>query len=553
MIVELTVENLAIIERAELQMGPGFTALSGETGAGKSLLIDAIELAMGERADTELVRTGAPKASVQVVFDLSSQPTLREKCAEFGLDLTENLLFVQREVMSEGRSVARLNGKTCPVGTLRALGPLLVDLHGQHEHQALLDPVRHLAYLDAWIGPELAPLLSAVADRLVAYRAAHQALRAFRSNIRDREHKLDLLRFQVKEIETVSPVAGEYEELESALQRLKYSEKLAEGVFAALSAIADAEVNAHDQLGHGARSLQSLLKFDEALQAPLDRLTAAMAELDEAIAYLRDYAESLDADPGRLDEVTERMDALKRLRRKYGENEAAILEFLIKAQNELALLEDAEASEDSLLDAEKKARAELRAACAKVTALRLAKGIDFAEIVADQLRDLGMERAKFDVQRTDKDPDETGADELIFLFSANAGEDPKPLNKIASGGEMSRVMLAIKTALAGRAGVPTLIFDEVDAGLGGRTAAIVARKLAELATHYQVLVISHSPQIASRATTHFRISKAESNGRVTTRIVGLQPKEREEEIARMLAGEHVTESALANARELLGL
>lgn len=552
MVVELTVENLAIIERSQLSLGPGFTVLTGETGAGKSLLIDAIELALGERADSDLVRSGAPRASVNVVLDLSGEPSLVEKCAELGIELEDaGTLYIHREVFAEGRSQCRVGGKLTPVSALRQLGTYLVDLHGQHDHQSLLDPERHGAYLDAWIGGPAYDLLAAIGEAHAEVEEARRKLNALRAGLRDREQRLDMLRFQVNEIETANPQVGELEELENQLSRLRNAEKLASAAFGALDGISTGEGNAQELLATALKSLEDAAKFDSSLEAILEPLRSALYSLDEGGHLLSAYAQEIESDPERLQEVADRIDLLKRLRRKYGEDEAAILEFLEGAKAELELLDDSEASEADLAGKVANLSAAHEALCAELTALRKGRADEFDSIVTGQLRDLAMDRAVFQVQIQPKSPDASGADRIEFYFSANAGEPPRALSRIASGGEISRVMLGIKTALAGRAGVPTLIFDEVDAGLGGRAAAVVAKKLEELATHYQIVVISHLPQIASRATTHYRIEKNESSGRVVTQVRQLSSDERIEEIARMLAGESVTDTALANAREML--
>lgn len=551
MIVELTVENLAIIDRAQVALGPGFTVLTGETGAGKSLMIDAIELALGERAATELVRAGAPKATVNVVVDVSDAPSVRRQCEELGVPVEDNLLYIQREVLAEGRSTCRIGGRMTPVSGLRALGQTLVDLHGQHDHQALLDPEGHVAYLDAWIGEPATDLRLQVAEAYGVAEGARRALADLRRGLRDREQRLDLLRFQVSEIEAANPQPGETADLENQLSRLKNMERLAQASLGALQQLGDQEGCAVDLLGDAVKSLETILRFDPTLEDVLKPLREALYALEDGTHNLRTYTEALEADPNLLDEIQTRLELLKRLRRKYGEDEEAILAHLASAQEELSRLEDAEGSEESLRAAVEKAESELDRAAGKLSALRKDKATEFAALVESQLRDLAMDRARFAVDFQPRPADAHGADTIEFFFSANAGEPPRPLAKIASGGEISRVMLAMKTALAGKAGVPTLIFDEVDSGLGGRAAATMARKLEELASHYQLVVISHLPQIAARATTHYRIEKGEQNGRVVTRIVRLDETQRVEEIARMLAGEKLTEASLANAREML--
>ncbi len=553
MIVELTVENLAIIEHSKLELGRGFTALTGETGAGKSLLIDAINLALGERADVDLVRTGAAKASVSVVFDLSNEPETLTKCQELGFAVEDCTLYIQREVLAEGRSQCRVGGKLTPVSILKQLGALLVDLHGQHDHQSLMDQERHLGFLDDWIGKPAHEARTLVEASYTVAEDAKRRLTSLRTGVRDREHRLDLLRFQVKEIEDVAPVAGEFEELETRLSRLKNAEKLATAAFGALDQVSDQESSAVELLGTGIRALEDVLRFDSSVEELLAPLRTALIEAEEAARAIRSYAESLESDPNELEIVASRIDSLKRLRRKYGEDEGQILAFLEKAKNELALLEDSETSEADMLQAVAFAQARLAADCAVLTELRVERAKEFGSLVEAQLRELAMERAQFGVDIQSKTPEADGADRVELFFSANVGEPAKPLTKIASGGEISRVMLAIKTAMAGRAGVPTLIFDEVDAGLGGRAAATVAKKLSELAEHYQVLVISHLPQIASRAKTQFQIEKTTEFERVRTGVRLLTDSERIHEIARMLAGDHVTDTAIANAKDMLSL
>jgi len=551
MIVELSVENLAIIEKAQITLGPGLTVLTGETGAGKSLLVDALDLVLGERADSDLVRTGAPRANVSVVMDLSTRTDLLRLATDAGLPVEDSALFIQREVFSEGRSQARIGGKMTPLATLKAVGQQLVDLHGQHAHQVLLDPERHLTYLDLWIGKPAIKLLVRIATVHSEATEARGKLAALQAGLRDREHRLDLLRFQVEEIESASPRTGELGELEGQLIRLKNGERLARAAFGALVKFKDGEGSAADMLGVGIKDIEDVARMDPELFAIVDQLRAALYSIEENVHDLRVYAEGIDSNDDLLEEIATRIDVLKRLRRKYGEDEGAILDFLAKAKEELATLQDSESSEATLVAALQKAEGELINLCADLSILRHDKADEFAQLVEKELHDLAMEKSIFQVRVGTKEPCGDGADKVEFFFSANAGEPPRPLSKIASGGEMSRVMLAIKTALAGKAGVPTLIFDEVDAGLGGRAAAVMGKKLEDLARHYQVVVITHLPQIASRATTHYRIEKSEENGRVTTKVVLLKEKDRVEEIARMLAGEEVTDSARKNAKEML--
>jgi len=551
MLVEIAVENLAIIERAQLALGPGFTVLTGETGAGKSLVVDAIELALGERADSELVRTGASRAVVSAVFDLSASPVLVEKCLEMGLALEESRLYIQREVFAEGRSQCRVAGKLMPVSQLRQFGQLLVDLHGQHDHQSLLNSDTHVQFLDDWIGAPAAEAREKVRVQFEVAEHLRRRLAALQAGRRDREQRLDMLRYQIDEIESVAPREGEMEELETQLARLRHAEKLMLASASALEALKDGEFNATDLMGRSIKALEDASRYDPSLDSALEPLRSAYYAMEESVFALRDYTETVAADPEQLEETAARIDALKRLRRKYGDDEKAVLEYLERAKEEHDLLANSEESEAETEAKLKEADARLKELAAVLTAVRAKGAKAFAETTQAELHGLAMEKAVFEVRIAEKPIDAGGADQIEFFFSANLGEPPKPLSKIASGGEISRVMLAIKTAMAGRAGVPTLVFDEVDTGLGGRAAAIVARKIEELAKHYQVVVVSHLPQIASRASAHYRVEKVEQGGRATTRARLLCPEERVEEIARMIGGESVTDSAREHAQSML--
>ncbi len=551
MLVEIAVENLAIIERAQLSLGAGYTVLTGETGAGKSLVVDAIELVLGERAESELVRTGASRAVVAAVFDLSLSPALVEKCAELGIALEDNKLYIQREVFAEGRSQCRVAGKLTPVSQLRQFGHLLVDLHGQHDHQSLLNSETHVQFLDDWIGAPAYEARSKVQAQCELTEQLRRRLNALRAGQRDREQRLDMLRYQINEIESVSPTVSEMEDLETQLARLRHAEKLMLASGTSLEALKDGEFNATDLMGKSIKELEEACRFDPSLERVIEPLRSAFYAMEEGVFALRDYAETIAADPEQLEETAARIDALKRLRRKYGDDEKAVLELLERAQEEHDTLMNSEENETETAARLASAECDLRAVSAALTAIRAKGAKEFAKKTQTELRDLAMEKAAFEVRIGEKPIDANGGDLVEFFFSANLGEPPKALSKIASGGEISRVMLSIKTAMAGRAGVPTLVFDEVDTGLGGRAAAIVARKIEELAEHYQIIVVSHLPQIASRAVTHYHIEKVEQGGRSVTRARTLTHDERVEEIARMLGGEVVNDSARDHARSML--
>ena len=425
-------------------------------------------------------------------------------------------LTIRREVLAEGKSQCRVGGKAVPVAALKSLGAYLVDLHGQHDHQSLLDPGRHLGYLDGWIGEPAVIAVQAVATEFEAVQGLSRKLNTLRHGRRELEQRIDLLRYQLNEIDEAAPQLGETEELDAQLERLRHSERLATAATEAVTELVDDEHSAYDRAATAVKSLEPVVRHDPELEAPLEELREAVVQLQEAAHTLRSYAESLDSDPKRLDTIEERLEVLRRLRRKYGDDEAAVITFAAEARNELESLTFGADDEESLAAQLSEREAALELAAQELTRLRREQAVQFAQLVQDGLRELAMDRSVFEVAFNSAAIDATGADRVEFFFSANAGEPPRPLAKIASGGELSRVMLAIKSVYAGKAGVPTLVFDEVDAGLSGRAASAVARKLEALAGHYQVLVISHLPQIASRARRHFRIEKHERAGRAVT-------------------------------------
>lgn len=548
MLLEITAENVAIIEKETVQFGPGFTSITGETGAGKSLIVGSISLCLGDRADSTIVRSGASRALVQAVFELDAP--LRKRLEGMGFPCDDSLLYIQREVAAEGRSQCRINGKLAPVSALKEVGLLLADLHGQHDHQSLLDPDNHLSILDDWIGEEATKLRTDVAEAFCNLSELRSRWNELVRGEREREQQLDLLRFQVNELESAGIRVGELAELEAELKRLQNAETLAAQLQRAALSAYEGEPSAKELLSDAVRAIESVVGFDDRLQPVLDSAKSSLYILDDAIAGLRVSKDTVEFSPARLEEIAGRMDQLARLRRKYGDTESEMLQFLETARQRKHDLENAEEWQEKLQEQIAAAENELRAACEKLSKLRTKKAFEFQKTVAKELSDLAMNNAKFEVRIAPKEPSHDGADEIEFLFSANKGETMKPLAKIASGGELSRVMLAIKCGMAGRGGVPTLIFDEVDAGLGGEAAAVVGKKLERLAQSYQVIVITHLPQIACRASSQMHVDKVEVGGRTLARATALSPDGRVREIARMLSGK-ADETAEAHARELL--
>ncbi|MCB0826973.1 MAG: DNA repair protein RecN, partial [Armatimonadetes bacterium] len=518
MIQELTVENIAIIDQAMLTFGAGFSALTGETGAGKSLLVDSIGLALGNRADTELVRTGCNRGSVHLVADLRANPIALAKCAELGVEMEDGILVVQRTITTEGRSTVRLNGKPVAVGSLKEIGRFLIDLHGQHDNQSLLNPEKQLDFLDSWIGDDAAHLIVQISEQYAQVESLKRKLNHLRNSQREREQRIDMLKFQIEEIESAGLSANETESLNNLLGRLKNSERLLQATGQHLQTLSDDEGSALERVSAALREFESLGRLDSELEPIFGQLQAAEAALTESLRDLRHYQDALDLDPEALEETAARLDLIARLKRKYGEDELAILNHLEESQRELSDLESGDYDEESLVSALEEQSKQLEKLSHQLSELRKGKATKFSQEVQAHVRDLAMEKAEFSVQFTEIPIQPNGLDAIEFYFTSNPGEPQRSMARVASGGEISRVMLAIKVASAGRAGVPTLIFDEVDTGLSGRAAAITAKKLEQLSQHNQVMVITHLPQIAGRANTHFHIEKQTASGRTQTVI-----------------------------------
>ncbi|MDQ3606016.1 MAG: DNA repair protein RecN [Gemmatimonadota bacterium] len=550
MLSELRIRNFALIERLAVRLGPGLNVLTGETGAGKSIIVGALSLLLGERASGELVRAGAERASVEGVFEIGAHAELLRLLDERGLDAEDGLLVLKREVQAGGRSRAWVNGSPTTATVLGELGGALVDLHGQHEHQTLLRRDEQRAILDAYAGS--ADLTSRVAD-------AYQRLRAIRAEIEDLERRrrevaqrADFLRFQLDEIDAAALRPGEEEELEDEARRLSHAEELTTLAASLHEAVTGSDRSITDRLASVRRSLDQLVRIDAA-QAPLEELyDTAYYALEELGSRMADYAAGIEHDPARLDEIRRRQDLIFRLKSKYGPQLEDVLATGRAAREELELAEGAEWELSALQKREAAARGELECLAAELSQRRLAAARTLAEEVGEILPQLGMSGGRFEAVALPLDvPGAAGAEEIEFRVALNTGFEPRSLASVASGGELSRVMLALKTILARLDAVPTLIFDEVDAGIGGRVALQVGEKLQQVAEHHQVFAITHLPQIASRAHVHLLVQKQERDGAATTELRALDHEKRIAEIARMLGGDPESTVSREHARELL--
>jgi DNA repair protein RecN (Recombination protein N) len=566
MLQELRISNLAIIDGAELHCGPGFNVLTGETGAGKSIVIDALGLLMGERAASEQVGPNG-RAVVEGSFDLSQAPLATKYLQEADIEAEDGALIITREVSPDGRSRVRLNGRLATAAALRELGARLIDLHGQHDSQQLLKPESHLAFLDAYGDARHQKLVSQTRDKYLEWRRAQKRLDELTRDEQARVQRLDMLRFQAEEIDSAQLEEGEDEALLDERARLMNAEKLRESASICSGALSGGdEPGAITLLRAALKSGREIEAVDGSVSEWVERLQSALYEIDDIAGEASSYSEALEADPMRLEQIEARLHLLNRLKRKYGDSAERILKHRAQIGKELGRLG---LSEDEL--------AELREDVSRLHSafLEEARGLSqkrralaqgFESEVVSHLHSLAMEKARFEAHfSADESGSASGTDKVEFLLSANPGQPPRPLSKIASGGEISRVMLALRSVLGSResAGtegtegeqseesgrVPVLIFDEVDVGIGGVTAEAVGEKMQELARTFQVFCVTHLPQIARRADRHYRVHKILDDQRTRVEVTPLGEDERVQELARMMGRE--SEANLSHARELL--
>jgi DNA repair protein RecN (Recombination protein N) len=550
MLTELRIKNFAIIEALALPLARGFNVLSGETGAGKSIIVGALGLLLGERASTDLIRTGADRASVEGTFDVTGRDDLALLLDERGVEVDEHTVVLKREIAAGGRARAWANGTPVTAGVLAEIGRLLVNLHGQHEAQTLLDSESQRRILDAFGGAHAqAERVREAAGELAAVREEMRALAARRA---EAERRADYLRHVVKEIEDARLTAGEDERLEEEARRLEHAEELrtlAGGAAALLDAGEDAVLR---QLAAVHRSLGTLERIDPSLARLSELYDSGFYALEELSRELVEYERGVELDPDRLQEVQRRRDLIFRLCKKYGPALGDVIDQGRRSREELDLVDSAGIDLRSLEGREAQLRERLAADAAELTRLRAAAADRLAEQVEEVFPDLGMADGRFRAMLLPREePGATGAEDVEFRVALNLGHDARPLARAASGGELSRVMLALKTILARLDRVPTLVFDEVDAGIGGRVGLMVGETMRRVAAHHQVFAISHLPQLAARAHHHILVSKGARDGVTTADVRVLAGDDRVREVARMLGGDPESDVSRAHARELL--
>ena len=544
----LHIENIAIIEAADIEFAPGFNALTGETGAGKSIVIDSLSAVLGQRTSRELIRTGAEKAFVSAAFS-GMAPELTE---ELGIQPeADGTLLLQREIQTDGKNVCRINGRPVTVSQLRALGTRLLNIHGQHDGQQLLDEEQHIVYLDSFGRVE--SLAITYAEKYKNFTDIRRQIGALQMDEAEKVRRVDTLQYQIEELRRAKLTPGEEEELTARRGMLRNAEKFLDAV-----AGADYALNGDDS-GGGALSalrqaqdaLSGVRHLDDAFGQLYERLGEAYSEVYDIAATVEDKRGELDVSPGELDRVESRMDLLYRLKKKYGATVEDMLDYQARCEAELAQIEDAGDTLARLEQALSKAEKEARQAAQALSDARKAAAEQLTSQILTELQQLDMGKIRFAVDFAEKPLDSDGMDTVRFLMSANVGEELRPIHKIASGGELARIMLAMKNVLSEQDHVGTMVFDEVDTGVSGRAAQKVAEKMARISRRKQVLCVTHLPQLAAMADTHFSVEKGERGGRTYTEVRRLDREQRRRELARLTGGSHVSQTMLDGAEELL--
>lgn len=556
MLQQLLIKNIALIDQIELSFGKGLHVLTGETGAGKSIVVDAMNLILGGRADRELIRTGCEKAYAEGFFDLSDCPRAVKWLESHEMEAEEGFLSLSREINLNGRSVCRVQGIAVPLAQLRELAALLMDMHGQHEHQSLLDEKNHLSRLDSMGDEKHAGLLQKTAALYEAYHEARAAYGRMKRESAQKEEILKQLQLQEEELSAAKLTEGEEETLALERDRYRSTEKIARALREASEALCEASggKSAIEQAREAMHSLAAIERLGSDFAKLYQRAEALYYDADDLGMTVRGMLDALEDDPERAAQVEERLDLIRKLSRKYGATTKDMLRKLDEVREELAAYESFDASLERL---KKKAQEAYRAFYSAASALsdsRKAIAKAFEKRMEDQLHALNMQGTRFYVSFSEDPvtPSANGIDQVRFLIAPNAGEDKKPLAKIASGGELSRVMLSLKSLSAENDEIPSMVFDEIDTGISGRTAQVVAEKMWDIAKYRQVICVTHLQQIAAMATRHYLVSKAESEGRTNTSVKELNGEERVREIARMLSGvSEDSESGLNHARHML--
>lgn len=555
MLLELNIENIALIESLRIEFGQGLNVLTGETGSGKSIVVDCVNLVLGGRAERDLVRTGAEKGRVQALFDVSGCAPARALAEELGADCEDGLLAVSRELSRGGRNVCRVSGAIVPLSALRRLTGMLMDIHGQHEHQSLLNPARHIDFLDAFGDAGHAARMEQVRKLHAERTQQASALKKLLSDAAEKARLIDMLTFQTGEITEAKLKPGEEERLTAKLRVLENAEKIHEGVDRAYALTyrgGSRAASAQELLQRAAEAMEGIAGIDPRYEALSGRLRELYYSVQDVGYELQDILDHLTFDPAKIDKISERLDQIDRLERKYGPSLEDVIAFGERAG---ARLEELRASDERVEErkaALKRVDAELKTACEALTQSRRALADGLSRAVMEQLGDLGMAKTRFEIRiEPEPKPGATGADRVEFLISPNPGEPLKPMSAIASGGELSRIMLALKAISMDAGGVDSMVFDEIDTGVSGRMAQVVGEKMCRIARSHQVLCVTHLPQIAALGDVHFVVEKRTDGERTQTSVHRLNDEGRVRELSRLVGGAEDSESSLSHARHML--
>ncbi len=555
MLLELNIENIALIESLRIEFGQGLNVLTGETGSGKSIVVDCVNLVLGGRAERDLVRTGAEKGRVQALFDVSGCAPACALAEELGADCEDGLLAVSRELSRGGRNVCRVSGAIVPLSALRRLTGMLMDIHGQHEHQSLLNPARHIDFLDAFGDAGHAVRMEQVRKLHAERTQQASALKKLLSDAAEKARLIDMLTFQTGEIAEAKLKLGEEERLTAKLRVLENAEKIHEGVDRAYALTyrgGSRAASAQELLQRAAEAMEGIAGIDPRYEALSGRLRELYYSVQDVGYELQDILDHLTFDPAKIDKISERLDQIDRLERKYGPSLEDVIAFGERAG---ARLEELRASDERVEErraALKRVDAELKTACEALTQSRRTLANGLSRAVMEQLGDLGMAKTRFEIRiEPEPKPGATGADRVEFLISPNPGEPLKPMSAIASGGELSRIMLALKAISMDAGGVDSMVFDEIDTGVSGRMAQVVGEKMCRIARSHQVLCVTHLPQIAALGDVHFVVEKQTDGERTQTSVHRLDDEGRVRELSRLVGGAEDSESSLSHARHML--
>lgn len=551
MLISLHVKNLALISETEVNFGGGLNILSGETGAGKSIIIGSINLALGARADKDMIRTGADYALVELVFQVTDTTMLQEiKALEIPVE-EDGVIIIQRKIQPS-RNLFRICGETVTAKQIKALSELLIDIHGQHEHQSLLYKKNHMEILDSFAGEELAAVKEELREKYQLYTQLKRELAAFCADDGAKAKELSLAEFEYQEIEEAGLTAGEDEEIERDYRRMANSRQIVEAADKAYQLTGNGEQSAADAVGYAVRELRSVEGYDDRAQELADELENIDALLSDFNREIAEYMSDMEFDGERFSQMEERLNLLNHLKLKYGSSIQAVLQYQAELGERIDKLRNADVYKEQLETKIAEIQTRLKSLCQKASRIRSKEAAKLEKDMIAALTDLNFLDVKFEIQvRKKEEVASNGYDDVEFMISTNPGEPLKSLGNVASGGELSRIMLAIKTVLASRDRIPTMIFDEIDTGISGKTAWKVSEKLGHLSRSHQIICITHLPQIAAMADDHYKIAKQAVDNKTVTDIVQLNEAETVDELARMLGSDKITETVRENARELI--